>query len=316
MSLSRESLKHQKEVLADDRLSRLQRADAWRVFFSVVVIVGGGIAAITQLIPSNFIVPSSNWVGIFGAVLAILAGVVVAFTERDGPSMMERAQIAIDSAQELIAERENISKLIDQLYGADEKNRSIQTALRFILDYIDELNSSQGEDIKENLRNMFRSVLREIEISIGVTNKEQWTITVFMRNSENSLMVPLVKWRANRGEEDEPTRSWAKGSGYTGLAWANRTEIVLADTSSPTALALLKDIAPRDPELYVSVIAVPIKPSFDNDVWGVLTVTSDLKGRFSELANSGSAQSVENVKLLGAALSLFAILSKPKTATL
>ena len=111
-------------------------------------------------------------------------------------------------------------------------------------------------------------------------------------------------------------RNWKMGQGYTGGAW-HRAEtnangdVVLSDTT-PEHIAQEYPVAGRDPDRerhYRSVAAIPILIRHNNEVWGVVTATSDRVGMFDR--SGPGLQNVEMIRDVARIAALLAGLSGP-----
>ena len=112
-------------------------------------------------------------------------------------------------------------------------------------------------------------------------------------------------------------RSWARGEGFTGVAWNNAItnrfgDVIEDDTTKPHCRSQypVKSIDPEREALYKSVAAIPILVGGTNDVWGVVTATSSRVGVFKRDTSNVTVQNVEMIRDIARIAALLAGLER------
>lgn len=148
---------------------------------------------------------------------------------------------------------------------------------------------------------MLDAAVRDAVEAMGYEPGEKWTFSIFSREDrgEDEVMVRSFARSSDR-EEARDQRTWARGEGYTGAAWARRAPVVETDTRDQTVASDYRvppdKLKAADADTYVSVAAVPI---FVYDqrgarrVCGCITATSDRAGRFIRDQASPHAQNLD-----------------------
>jgi hypothetical protein len=279
------------------------------IIFGLIATVGG-IAASS---PSNLKTWSASTIGIWGAGLAVICAVIQKILEKDHIALLEQAKVSLDRTQAYLYQRNEIKRQIEDMQSLDTQRLQMQATFGYMLEQTEQvLAASPQPDIKSTIDSLFDLCQAELLASMGMTYADKMTISVYRVNEgsspEGSRLDILSNRKPNKAEEqDYVSRSWKKGEGYSGLAWLSANEVVVPDTMAlPISLHTnnLGHQAGGDPEAelrrYRSVVSVPIFVGPSDEVWGVVSVTTNQPNKFSthSVDDDVAAQNVETVRIL------------------
>lgn len=290
-----------------ERISRL--AGTGVIIFGLVATVGG-IAASS---PSNLTTWSASTVGIWGAGLAVICAAIQKILEKDHIALLENAKVALDRTQSFLYQRNEIKRQIENMQSLDMQRLQMQSTFGYMLEQTEQLLlTTPRPDIKGAIHSLFDLCQAELLASMGMTYADKMTISVYKVVKKSASEDPILEILSNRKpnkaeEQDYDSRSWRKGEGYSGQAWMLADEVVVPDTMTlPPSLHTtnLGAQAQGDPEAelkrYRSVASVPIRVGSTDEVWGVVSVTTNQPNKFSTYFGDDdvASQNVETVRTL------------------
>ncbi|KZL00473.1 hypothetical protein PsAD14_03859 [Pseudovibrio sp. Ad14] len=312
--MNNENLTQQAKELSDAITKRINRADFTNLTIRISFILGGGLAAtIGGLMPAPAVgeIPWKSIIGIGGAVLTLLGGLALLFLEQDQTSDMDKARRAIETARVYLSNREEIQRQFDDMRKLDSKRRSLISALQAMRE-VSEQSAYTGEvDTAKSLKDLFDVSLNQLLPAMGYQSGEFHSISVYKVRSvsgEDELLEGLVDRRSNRIEEVAPGRTWAMGEGFTGAAWQRNSELIIDDSAHHTIKSAFYvpdgKIREDDHERYRSIASFPIRVGTEGKVWGIVTISSDMVGRFSTNGAAGATQNVEAARTVAGMVAL------------
>jgi hypothetical protein len=290
-----------------ETISRL--AGTGVIIFGLVATVGG-IAASS---PSNITTWSASTVGIWGAGLAVICAAIQKILEKDHIALLEQAKVSLDRTQAYLYQRNEIKRQIEDMQSLDMQRLQMQSTFGYMLEQTEQLLLARTRPgIKKAIHSLFDLCQAELLASMGMTYADKMTISVYRVVKKSSSEDPLLEILSNRKpnkaeEQDYDSRSWRKGEGYSGQAWMLADEVVVPDTMTlPPSLHTtnLGAQAKGDPEAelkrYRSVASVPIRVGSTDEVWGVVSVTTNQPNKFSTYFGDDdvASQNVETVRIL------------------
>ena len=289
-----------------ERISRL--AGTGVIVFGLIATVGG-IAASSA---SSFTTWSASTFGILGASLAVVCALIQKILEKDHIVLLDEAKRAIDHTQRYLYQRNEIRRQIGDMQRIDTQRLQMQSAFSLMLEQTEQLLvASPRPGIEKAIKNLFDVCQAELLASMGMTYADKMTISVYKvvrkSSAEASCLEIVLNRKPNKAEEqDYVSRSWQKGEGYSGQAWMSANEVIVPDTMLlPASLHTNKlgAQAKEDPKAelsrYRSVASLPIFVGVENEVWGVVSVTTNQPDKFStDLQDDVASQNVETVRIL------------------
>jgi hypothetical protein len=295
-----------------DRIKLLESRRPWIVGIGVM---GAGVAAFSRIDPT----------GTVGLVMAIAGGIVaalsgLAFAAFDFKKLEISADLltAENAAEDAVREGRRIEadlKLIENGATAlDARRRERFTAIADMLQQT-EAGLIGKHSPAETAERLLRRSIASIRKATDYDAADFFTVTIFQRQTidDHEVMVRVaVEWtdpqRALAGR-----RTWKLGFGYTGVAWQRALtnpngDVIIEDTFTEEAQNQYP-VEKRDPAreaLYRSVAAIPILTGPENDVWGIVTATSDRVGMFTRSTAHGQVQNVEMIRDIARVAALLA----------
>jgi GAF domain-containing protein len=264
----------------EDRANKTKKASL--VVKVGLIAIGSAFVAIAQFAQFGEDGPT-GWqiAGILAAVVVAIGAVFVVLTEDDAPKEMNIAQRAVEAARQIEEEYSEFTESQLQL----EMAINIYTAIKLMREVI-ERTVVQGTRSDDIVRLMFEVADRNIPISVGFEQADQWTICAYralpIANGRMELKC-IAHDRAVKCSIDE-ARTWEEGIGVAGICYSNAVEIIVPDMQAAD-IGSVFNIGGRsrnyDASRYRSIIAVPISIGQQERPWGVVTATSDRPFHFS-----------------------------------
>lgn len=235
------------------------------------------------------------------------AKIAIAHQEALARKLADAIATGNTAEQRVISAESRVTELGVQLH----KERSLSEARNahrqlMLITFRDMHEAAEAADPNMPLKQVIEAMLDASYLGIvgvfGCLPSERWTFSIFSLEDRNGTEV-LIRTFARSQDEKEARdrRVWERGEGYTGAAWATGREVIESDTSDPDVTG--KYVVPPDKQLpedlalYASVAAIPIKIGDKRPgkghVCGVITATSDCKGRFLRNQSHPRAQNVE-----------------------
>ncbi|RYY85157.1 MAG: GAF domain-containing protein [Chitinophagaceae bacterium] len=278
-----------------------------------LILIGGTLATAAQFMPEPkpSDAPWKLFLGVGGAIGALVGGFLVAFVERGTPEMLDNARRALDEAQRYLGERNTIEDRISVARQFDSKRRALLSAWEAMREVVElQMLKTNDSTIESCIGAVFDSAIALLLPAMGISSGENYVISVFEKRPgpEGDVMTRLVERRARPIDQNSQSRNWKIGEGFTGAAWQRRSEVIVSDAMAAgvDGAFYIPGSARRadEYERYRSVASVPIQVGATNDIWGVVTVTSDIAGRFSAVGDADSQANVEAVRAVAGILAL------------
>ena len=279
----------------DAVVQRYESTERWRIVVQLILTAGGtailGIGRIPILAEATQI-----WFTAIGLFLGFLGAAFICIFEVGRASFVGATKDALNESRLIILER-------DTLLGLDEKRRYLLDAQSDIYEVCEAL--AEEPDITKVVEAILDTGINNITGAIGFDPGEDWAFSVFRRTETEDgpeVMVRIAVVWADRQAQHKSARDWYLGEGFTGLAWKEKGEVIVKDATDTEHgqrydISTAKEL-PSDKEKYISVAAIPIKVGTQDDVWGVVTATSNKVGRFMRRPNDIHSQNVDTVRVL------------------
>lgn len=283
---------------------RLRWLERWRPWLIGLGALGALLAALARVVPGAVGLSLT----IIGATVAGLAALAVAAFDcrkielgTEVTSVQAIAEEAIAAGKAIAADRDLLQTGAEAL---DRRRRERLIAIEQMLQAM-EAGLLQGDDAAAIADQLLKQSIFAIRKAIDFRGYEFLTVSIFRRQTVDGREVMhriAAQWtdpeRAAAGGRD-----WVLGEGYTGMAWQNATtnpngDVIERDTTDPEIRRRypVKNPDPAREALYKSVVAVPILIRSTNDVWGVVTATSDRIGMFTRDRGHIEVQNVEMIR--------------------
>jgi nitrate reductase NapE component len=142
-------------------------------------------------------------------------------------------------------------------------------------------------EVRECFSEILAPAYLDGEFLFGFGGSERWNFAVYLYSSEQDLLVPVWREKAQNHPSAGMGRSWGRGQGHVGKAFVDLQTIITGD-SQLEEVAQLSAAPTRlqrgyDGSTYRSFAAIPIGPMLPDKEplpYGVLVATSDRVGRF------------------------------------
>lgn len=312
--------------------ARIAYIESLRPWFGGVALLGAMVAAFARL--------DSGTLGlvltIVGGVVAALGGLFVVLTDYKKMEISQDAKDAHRDMDEALEEMERseaeLGRARDTVGHAnmlDKKRLARLEALRRMIENVEAALLS-GADAETSAENVLKYAIGNLQRAVDYQAGELLTFTIFRKSSVNGedVMLPIAREWTDK-EDPNLGRHWKMGYGYTGAVWAMaaanpKASVIEADTLLPEARQRyrVENADEVREQCYRSVASFPILIGKKNEIWGVVTATSDRAGVFGVVDRKGDPagqskgdlawQSVETVRDLALAAGLLAKLGKPE----
>ena len=302
--------KAEEDALWDRLIEGLRKSSKWQFIIKIALILCGTLISVIGAAmegPLSPRPPADNpelQVGILtvkglmvilGASAAALGGAILLFLDWDTPELLNKAKSYMRQVRVYLDERDGLLKLDDKRRALLEMQADIYEGCEVI---------GRDEEITAVVRTILHLASPHLAASIGFQPEERWAFSIFQRHGtgdEECMKRIAVHW-VDRAGEQRDGRSWKKQEGFTGWAWHDAQEVIVQDVNSAEWNG--KFSAPvgkqhdGDTQRYVSAAAIPIKVGKADDIWGVVTATSNIVGRFKRNPHDVRSQNVETVRVL------------------
>ena len=249
---------------------------------------------------------------IFGAGSSAVGGLLLIAADRERPGLIG------DVRRDLEVFREYLD-LHDQMSERESWRVDCDNALKIMLEAVEKSLLNTPGSVTANMQAVLDVSYLSLLDALGVVDGEDYTISIFKRDDGAGEMVRLAQQWYSEADTVADTRSWAKTQGFTGQAWVNRRTIGVPDALDPVA----RQIYTRPPEKtfepgnldgvradnarYRSFACVPIMVGVEQEPWGMLTITSDIVGRFDAVgARTRGGDNIPMIKIAAALMALVA----------
>lgn len=309
------ALHQQSNSISQSIFKRFRRLQNWIVAFKLLVLLGGVLAAIGGVMPAPSDVDGTPWkpiLAIGGGVLSLVSGVALILLGHDDVSDLEKARRALDDAQRFLSEKKQIADRLNQFQKLDARRRSLIASLNAMRETVEGFLDTAPSDAKEAFDTFLDTSTRPLLAAMNFDAGERYAFTIYQRSTadDSGRLICISDRRADRKEEQHPTRSWAIGEGWAGLCWQRERTFAIEDTGHAEAQIALHVTEPNrredDTKRYRSIAAAPILVGHPLDVWGVLVVTSNKRNRFASTSRTSGRQNLDAVDAMAGMLSLIA----------
>lgn len=137
----------------------------------------------------------------------------------------------------------------------------------------------------------------------GWTYDDKWTVSVYRWNAASDRLEPIYWKRAPEHPSNGNPRAWQNGEGHCGTSFMSQQMLFTDDLNDQSTFNRVRptpgNVRDYDGDVYRSFATVPLTiygyNSPDDDIrLGVVTLTSDVMGRFGE-TNVGTVEHLGDV---------------------
>lgn len=311
---SQEKLRTQQRDLTDQIITRYEDGELWRFTINLALVVGGALlAALGKLGLISEAVDTG--LQIVGLVMAFIGGVLVAIFDRKRTKLTSSARDSLDLAQEFLDEKAGLESQIAAAAELDRRRRYLLQAHQSMQEAVERV--PQGTSIITVIETMLDAGANDLEGAIGFDPGEKWAFSIFQRvpsreGSKTEVMRRVAVAWADRSMERNGARDWKKKEGFTGVAWQRDDDVIEDDATKPEIAEQYPvpgaKVKPDDAKRYVSVAAIPIRVGPQDEMWGVVTATSDKAGRWRRVSTDPAEQNVQSVRVLSQLIAMQVVL--------
>lgn len=257
-----------------------------------------------------------------GALSTCGGAIFLLLVEDDMPSTLDAARDLALAAKEHITGRDNILSENEQLIRTadliDKKRRSRLLAIEQMCDVVEAALLTEA-DTKTAADKLLKRAIDAIHKAVDFEGEDFFTVTIFKREDRGNgeRMYPICNHCTDPVKGAMDTRDWAPGRGYTGTAWTraktNPTAAVIIGDTGVASVRVDYPVDHYDPVIegfYRSVASIPILIGKSDDVWGVVTATSDRVGVFRKEAEKKWDQNVAVIREVAAFTALLASIDR------
>jgi transcriptional regulator with GAF, ATPase, and Fis domain len=231
--------------------------------------------------------------------------------------------IADKERPQLIAEvREQLSKLRyvidqhDEFVWRETWRLDCDNASRVMLETVEQLLDKPTPALATDLQALLTVAGPSLLDAFDYARNEEYSFSIFQRVDAKAAMVRIAQNWSVPEDAAKDQRTWKKGQGFTGQCWQSNQVIAVPDANDAVArqvYAMKPEDYPADwpkelktdAERYQSFVCVPIKVGISQEPWGILTITSNVKGRFDTVdQDNAGAANIPLAKLVAALLAL------------
>ena len=278
------------------------------------VAAGSAVMGVTQYLQSELgkTLTPIQVAGIAASVVVFVGAVFVLITEDDASeelSTARRASEELREAQDAIDAYSVYDEIID-------KQISLYQTLSVMRGVI-ERSVVTGDTLNNAVRLLLQLTDRLLPVALGFAQADHWTICIYRAEPNHSGRDKLVCAAHNRAImcDISEARDWEEGVGVSGIAYANRQEVIVPNMHA-AGLGSVFNIAAGargyDSERYRSMAVVPIKVDGQQKPWGVVVATNDRYNHFT-LDESVGLQTAEAVRAVAGMVALAVAVCKGDT---
>lgn len=308
-------LRASEKTLLDKFSDRVRHVEQLRPIFGFVAVAGALIAALARAVPGVWgvgLTVAGAVVGSAGGALVVLMDFKKLEISQDAKDAHRTADEAIQALATKALELDAATALAEEAVLFDRKRLARIEATRLMIESVEAAFLSSA-DAQRSAMLLLQNAIFSLRNAVDYRAGDFLTFTIFqkVKRGRVELMQPIAREWTDVREAANLGRSWKRGEGFTGSLWSlahdnRKASVVEPDTQKPEAHRYKVDSAdPERERRYRSVASFPILVGRENEIWGVVTATSDRPGVFDHTGDL-ARQSVETVRDIALVASLLA----------
>lgn len=297
------SISERVSTLFEKRARRFKRASLF--VKAMFIAAGSGVMGITQYlqVEQGKTLAWTQLTGIAASVIVFLGAVFVLITEDDASEELataRRASEELREAQEAVDAYSAYDEIID-------KQISLYQAIMVMRGVIERAVVTD-ESISLAVSSLLSFTDRLLPVALGFAQADHWTICIYRAVPNHAGRDKLICAAHNRAIKCDiaDARAWEEGVGVSGIAYANRQEVIVPNMHA-AGLGSVFNIAAGartyDAERYRSMAVVPVKVDGRQKPWGVVVATNDRYNHFT-LEEDVGLQTAEAVRAVAGMVAL------------
>lgn len=299
----RHALRSDESSLLDKYANRINVIERGRPWFVLGAVLGGLLTGLARLFEGT----TGIVVTVVGLVAAAVFGSLVGWHDFKKLELGVEARNAMRVADEALtladAHAEDLGSALQLGTLRDERSAAADLMRESMLaSLIGKLPTSDTIDV------MLDTARLRIAAACRFEASEYWAITVFTTDATTVEMIKIAALWNDATTSAQTSRAWRRGEGITGVVWRNEGPVVIPDASLANMDANYPvpetKLRSHDARRYRSAAAYPVLVG--DQVWGVVTATSDRPGRFAA-ADPNAVEATHTVRDIASFVSLIAM---------
>lgn len=295
-------LNQKEDDLWNSLIEALKTSAKWHLAIKWIGIVGALICTIGGGMNGGLLTPKMDAVTLkgllvsIGGIAAMVSSGLLIFVEWETPKLLDKVRDQIKETRNFIQERDALLRLDGRRRALLELHKDVYEACE---------RAKPDAAIETVVQSIMDAGGIHLHGAMDTESNEVWAFSVFQKTTDQDGQETMnriaVHW-ADRSGEQRQGRSWAKREGFTGWAWHDEDELIIHDINDEVYAQRYKvpdyKKHENDEVRYVSAAAIPIWVGADDDIWGVVTATSNKASRFKRDPTNLQSQNVETVRAL------------------
>jgi uncharacterized protein with HEPN domain len=250
------------------------------------ILVGGFAAGVSQIMPDTNLeqVPWREILGYGGSILVLIGGALLWYLQYNSLEELKTAW----EAESQLRDKEDafrgriqaLSNEFQKVKQNDDQRAKLAEAISRAISIVDEVIAEDTKDLRTDVEKILTACLLSLLTGLGLSMSDNYCISVFKREmkDDKEQMVRFAERRSGAPEKPiDESRSWLKGSGFTGHAWLQYKPLFVDDSELSHWHDIIANVTDEDTRVYRSVASVLIRPGKDEgEPWGAMTVTTML----------------------------------------
>lgn len=297
-------------------IKAIRTSQRWQFWIKVVLIlcgavlgtIGGGMDGSLRPPEWPYVLTLKGALVVIGGGMSFIGGLLLLLVDEDTAGLLQVAREVSRDANSFLLDRDALAAKHGGAEIAaerlDRKRRERLSAMEVMLEVV-EAALLRGADVIDTADKMLLYAIHSVRKAVEYEGDDFFTVSIFKREDRGNgerLYRIAAQW-SDPVKAGQDGRSWAKGEGYTGVAWSRAigtagAEVIEHDTSLPhisQEYPVANANADRE-ALYRSVAAIPILVGESDEVWGVVTATSDRKDVFRRDMSALGTQNVAVIR--------------------
>lgn len=257
-----------------DRIDAIERGRPW---FVGGAVVGAAVTGVGRFIPDM----PGVVVSAIGIVVALIFGGLVGWADFRKLEVSREARSALSIADDALERADRYAVALDE----QSRRRALrEERLKAGSLMREAVASAIASDLGtgDAIDSMLDFAKLRLIAACDFDAAEYWAVTVFAKDEGGEAMAKIAALWNDATTSAQPSRSWRRGEGVTGVVWRNERPVIIADLTVPGPGEECQGKADKhrdhDRERYRSAAGYPVV--VDGAVWGVVTATSNRPGRF------------------------------------